>query len=174
MANPIAYFITFTCYGSHLHGAEPASVDRDHNTFGARRVIPDPARLVATEILMKDAPYVLDAAGRQIVLQTIQEVCSHRRWNLIAAHVRTTHVHVVVEAEKPSEGVLHDFKAYATRRLNQHEGRTANRWTRHGSTRYLWKEEDVAGAVDYVMLRQGEPMSVFSKLELLADSNTAP
>jgi hypothetical protein len=27
MANPLAYFITFTCYGSHLHGAEPASVD---------------------------------------------------------------------------------------------------------------------------------------------------
>jgi len=173
MANPLAYFITFTCYGSHLHGAEPASVDRDHNAFGARCVVPDPARLDATETLMKDAPYILDAAGRQTVLETIQEVCSHRGWKLITAHVRTTHVHVIVEAEKPPEAVLHDFKAYASRRLNEHDER-ANRWTRRGSTRYLWKDADVVGAVDYVVVRQGEPMAVFPVLGLRADSKKTP
>src|SRR5437899_1305899 len=121
MANPRAYFITFTCYGAHLHGDESGSVDRYHNVYGARRVEPDPARLDATKKLMDHAPYVLDTSGRQIILQAIQEFCAHREWTLIAAHVRTTHVHVVVEAETQPEAVLHDFKFYATRCLNQRQ-----------------------------------------------------
>jgi len=174
VANPRAYFITFTCYGSHLHGAEFGSVDRNHNVFGARRVEPDPTRCEATEELMEHAPYILDASARQIVLQAIQEVCAHRAWTLIAAHVRTTHVHVVVEADVPPEAVLHDFKAYSTRRLNQHEGPTAKRWTRHGSTLYLWKDDDLAGAVEYVTFRQGEPMAMFPAPDSRSAAKTAP
>src|SRR5580658_6701541 len=30
------YFVTFTCYGAHLHGEETGSVDRNHNVFGNR------------------------------------------------------------------------------------------------------------------------------------------
>ncbi len=105
MANPRAFFITFSCYGSRLHGAESGSVDRYHNVFGARRVVPDPARLDAADKLMEHAPYILDASARQMALQAIQEVCAHRAWTLIALQVRTTHVHVVVEAETQPEAV---------------------------------------------------------------------
>ena len=28
---PLAYFITFTCYGTWLHGNKETAVDRDHN-----------------------------------------------------------------------------------------------------------------------------------------------
>jgi hypothetical protein len=35
------------------------------------------------------------------------------------------------------------------------------RWTRHGSTRYLWKPEQVSAAVQYVVQKQGEAMHVF-------------
>ena len=35
------------------------------------------------------------------------------------------------------------------------------RWTRHGSTRYLWKESNVLTAIRYVLYDQGEPMEVF-------------
>lgn len=30
-AIPLAYFITFSCYGTWLHGGKETSVDRDHN-----------------------------------------------------------------------------------------------------------------------------------------------
>ena len=37
--------------------------------------------------------------------------------------------------------------------------------SRHGSTRYLWTEEQVAEKVRYVVLGQGEPMEVFQAPE---------
>ena len=55
---------------------------------------------------------------------------------------------------------MRDFKAYASRQLNQQEEKS-KRWTRHGSTRYLWKNQEVDNAVNYVIAEQGEPMVVF-------------
>ena len=45
-------------------------------------------------------------------------------------------------------------------RLGLDEG-DQKRWARHGSTRWLWKDEDVRSAIEYVLDRQGEPMAVF-------------
>src|SRR5215468_9340870 len=73
------------------------------------RVEPDPGRLDAMKKLMGHRSHVLDAPGRQIVLRAIQEVCARARM-LIAAHVRTTHVQVVVEAHSLPEAVMHDFQ----------------------------------------------------------------
>ncbi len=58
---------------------------------------------------------------------------------------------------------MNDFKAYASRALNA-AGMDApgrKRWSRHGSTHNLNNEGGVAGAVDYVLRRQGEPMTVY-------------
>ena len=71
---------------------------------------------------MNQAPYEMDSDSRVIVLRTLAEVCSHRGWNLLAAHVRTNHVHVIVEAEVQPEKVMTDFKAYASRALNRLDG----------------------------------------------------
>src|SRR5262249_49940979 len=90
--------------------------------------------------------------------QAIQAVCWSRRWQLIAAHVRTNGVPGVIDADRPPEAVMHDFKTYASRLLNActQEPPETKRWTRHGSTKYLWKDEDVAKAVAYVLGQQGE------------------
>ena len=81
----------------------------------------------------------------------------------MAAYVRTTHVHVVVEAEVRPEKVMNDFKSYASRGLNRlgAVGPDRKRWARHGSTRWLWKDQDVREAIRYVVEEQGEPMAVF-------------
>ena len=42
MDRPLAYLITFSCYGSHLHGSESGSVDRNHNVVGGRYLAPEP------------------------------------------------------------------------------------------------------------------------------------
>jgi hypothetical protein len=44
MSIPLAYFITFTCYGTWLHGDERGSVDDEHNTPGTPVLDPDPER----------------------------------------------------------------------------------------------------------------------------------
>jgi REP element-mobilizing transposase RayT len=157
------YFITFASYGAHLHGDESGSVDRRHNVFGGRLVEADPRRVSAEGQRMLHAPYLLDRESRAVVLKSLQEVCTYRRWNLLAAHVRTNYVHVVVEAEAPPEKIMNDFKAYASRGLNRllPEGPAPIRWARHGSTRWLFQDHDVLDAIRYVVDEQGEAMAVF-------------
>jgi REP element-mobilizing transposase RayT len=162
------YFITFACYGCHLHGDESGSVDRRHNLVGNPLLEPDPKRATSDRERMTQAPYQLDRDTRSTTLEAIREVSAHRGWNLLAAQVRTNHVHAVVEADVTPEKVLNDFKAYASRALNRLGRDTPDRkrWARHGSTRWLRKDEDVQDAVRYVIEEQGEPMAVFVSADL--------
>ena len=77
--------------------------------------------------------------------------------------VRTNHVHAIVEAEVAPERVMNEFKSYASRELNRlhRDGSNRKRWARHGSTRWLWKDQDVQNAIQYVAEPQGEPMALF-------------
>ena len=156
------YFITFSCYGAHLHG-EPGAVDRQHNLPGSRFLDPNPRRESAEREKLDQPPYILDSASRETVLKALQEVALHRSWNLLAAHVRTNHLHAIVEADARPERVMGDFKSYASRALNKlgRDGPDRRRWAHHGSTRWLWKDQDVREAIEYVIEGQGEPMSVF-------------
>jgi REP element-mobilizing transposase RayT len=164
----MAFLITFACYGCHLHGSESGSVDRRHNVPGTPILGADPARAPAESDRMVQSPYHLDQIRRDAVLEAIQEVCAHRGWNLLAAHVRSNHAHTVVEAEAPPERVMRDFKTYASRRLNgmrlDEPGR--KRWARHGSTRWLPKPRHVSAAIHYVLGEQGDAMSVFESHQL--------
>ena len=58
------------------------------------------------------------------------------------------------------ERILDAFKAYSTRALRRAKliGDDQKRWARHGSTIYLWKEQDVAKAIAYVMVSQGDEL----------------
>jgi REP element-mobilizing transposase RayT len=165
--SPVAYFITFSCYGTWLHGRAPGSVDPQHNQFGASLLPTDRTREALARQTMRESPYVLDAERRALVLKTIREVAIHRGWTLIAVHVRSTHVHVIVQAAATPEKVMSDFKAYASRRLKEAFGEPADRkrWTEHGSTRYLWKEEDLPPAIRYVVAEQGQVMEVYQASE---------
>jgi hypothetical protein len=53
---------------------------------------------------------------------------------------------------------MNELKSYASRELNRlgHDGPDRRRWARHGSTRWLWRDEDVRQAVHYVIEEQGE------------------
>lgn len=123
----------------------------------------NPERVAAERQRMNQAPYTLDEIRRATVLKAIQEVCLFRGWRLLAAHVRSTHVHSVVEAEARPEKVMNDFKKKASRSLKRLEGeeRERKRWARHGSARWLWKAQHVAAAIRYVVDEQGAPMAVF-------------
>lgn len=138
-------------------------VDRLQNVPGTPTVDLNSARADVEWGLMDQPPYRLDAVRREAVLGSIQEVCGYRRWRLAACHVRSNHVHLVVEAEDSPELVMRDCKAYSSRRLNRMgvDGVGRKRWARHGSTRWLWRPENVSAAVRYVVDGQGEAMAVF-------------
>ena len=164
---PLAYLITFTCYGTRLHGDKSGSVDRHHNLPGSQFLPVNPARWSAEQKQMKQCPYELDGQRRALVLVAIRNVCIHKGWRLLAAHVRRHHVHVVVAAQVAPEKVLNRFKSYTSRSLNRAGLDEANRsrWTHHGSNRYLWKPQHVRAAIEYVVRGQGEPMAVWETSE---------
>jgi REP element-mobilizing transposase RayT len=147
----------------------PASkaIDRDHNVPGSRLPGPRPKLRQHMDASLKQAPYEMDQGERAIVLQAIGEVCRYKCWRLLAAHVRSNHVHTVVDADVAPEAVMNAFKSYASRALNlhapSHYGRI--RWARHGSTRYLWSPARVAAAVRYVLDKQGELMTCYQAHE---------
>ena len=156
------YLIAFACYGAHLHGEEPGSVDRHHNVPGTRLAEASPERVAMKRQQMHQVPYLLDGDRRPTVLDALREVCLQRGWSLFAAHVRTNHVHAVVEADVRLEKIMHAFKSYASRNLNRLgvDEPDRKRWAPHGSTRWLWKDEDVQKAICYVVSGQGEAMEV--------------
>jgi len=112
---------------------------------------------------MNQDQYVLDNARAKIVLDSIIKTSFHRKWNLLAAHIRSTHVHVVIQALTTPEKIMNDLKSYASRALNNagFEKSDRKRWTRHGSTRYLWKTEALTNIIQYVLHEQGIPMVVY-------------
>jgi REP element-mobilizing transposase RayT len=78
---------------------------------------------------------------------------------MVAANVRTNHVHVIVVAPLlPPHVAMNGFKSHATRALKEaglvRDGQRP--WSRHGSTRFLWTEEDVGVAYQYVVEQQGD------------------
>jgi REP element-mobilizing transposase RayT len=163
MAPPLAYFITYSTYGTWLHGRDGGSVDRRHNIIGTPLLAPDPRMEVRRRHALRQETYSLDEPRREVVLRTLVEVCEHRRWTLHAAHVRTTHVHLVVAAAQPPEKVMADLKAWSSRRLREAYGEEGDRdrCTQHGSTRYLNDAKSLDAAVAYVVDEQGEAMSVY-------------
>jgi REP element-mobilizing transposase RayT len=160
---PLAYLITFTPYGAWLHGRAPGSVDREHNIPGTPFLPQDEQVEHEMRAAMRQEPYLLDQLRRQVALRTIKEVAAHRKWNLWAVHVRSNHVHVVITAPCNPEKVTADLKAWCSRRLREacNESSDRDRWTQHGSTRYLNDEESFHAAVKYVIDDQGEPMEFY-------------
>jgi len=135
----LSYFITFACYGAHLHGDETGSVDRHYNVPGTRLAEANPERVAMKRQQMDQVPHLLDRHRRATVRDALREVCLQRAWSLFAAHARTNQVHAVVEADVQPEKIMHAFKSYASRNLNRRgvDEPDRKRSACHGSTRWL-------------------------------------
>src|SRR5690242_8249973 len=86
MADPLAYFLTWTTYGTWLPGDERGWVERP----GQFRS-PNPGLEAAARSLLKEAPCVLNHEQRRLVEQTIAKHCAIRGWHLHVVNCRTTH-----------------------------------------------------------------------------------
>ena len=161
---PLAYLITFRCYGTWLHGDDRGSVDRSHNQYQAPYIPPNERWRQHNAQALKCEPVSLNAAQRESVETAIRETCSLRNWLVHAINVRTNHVHVVVATgtARP-EHALNAFKANATRQL-RHDGHWRQQytpWADKGSKRYLWNERSIERAIEYVINGQGDKLLEF-------------
>jgi REP element-mobilizing transposase RayT len=156
------YLITWVCYGSWLPGQEGA-VHRTMNRFGAPAGQENEIKERHSVARMAQDQYSLDQLRREVVLDSLHKVCRFRGWTLFAAHVRSSHVHVVATSREKPEVVMTTLKAYASRALNDRglDRPDRLRWVRHGSTRYLWTRASVMAAIHYVVHEQGAAMAVY-------------
>lgn len=157
MSGPLAYFLTWTCHGTWLHGDSRGSVDREHNQRGTPPLAPNAAR-EDFERSLAGGGIRLCPKARAVVEQTIRAHCEHRRWRLRATNARTNHVHVVVACPvsiTPERAML-EFKAWSTRRLRELRivSQEAVVWTTHGSTRWINDDASLQAAIDYVVRLQ--------------------
>jgi REP element-mobilizing transposase RayT len=151
IGEPLAYFLTWTTYGTWLPGDE-----RGWNRKGEPEIQPpNPLFVEMAQSRMKEPAFTLSATPRSLVEETIRRHCEIRGWSLHALNVRTNHVHVVVTAAGyPPETVCEQFKTWCTRRLKEVESTRSRFWTEGGSCRWINLEADLEAAVVYVIEAQ--------------------
>jgi len=144
---PLAFLITFGCYGTWLHGEDRGSIDRRHyHRFGTPDMPANKKIFTQEQEALRTKRMWLNKRQRSVVESAIKEVCDHRKYGLYAVNVRTNHVHVVVAASVKPEHVMNSFKSYATRKLRDVSllDTKLKPWSRHGSTRYLWAQDQLS------------------------------
>ena len=159
---PLGYLITFRTYGSWLHGDRRGSVDRHQNRYGAPLIPPNQNWLHHNQRSLRYEPVKLTRTQRALIKKSIEQTCELRGWRMHITNVRTNHVHSVVTAACGPSRILNALKANATRELRE-AGlwlSSGSPWADRGSKRYLWTEEHLMKAIDYVELDQGDSLPV--------------
>ena len=144
--DPIAFFITWTCYGTWLPGDE-----RGWHHRGTGGVQPaNELFKTAAEAKMRESEFLLSNDDRKVVEATVEEHCKIRGWILHRVNARSNHVHVVVTATGfAPETVRDQLKAWCTRKLKpQHQDRERF-WTEGASCRSINHEDDLEAAIEY-------------------------
>jgi REP element-mobilizing transposase RayT len=155
MSDPLAYFLTWTTYGTWLPGDARGWVKRRGKSEGIVEA-PSAALESHARSLMNDPPVVLDAKMRDVADAAMRQACRESGWNLHALEVRSNHVHIVVTACDASPGkVMGVLKVRGTQGLNALGGERDRWWARNGSKRILDSSASVEAAIRYVM-RQDE------------------
>ena len=129
-----------------------------YDTYGTPDMPVNAKVLIQETQELRQYPLRLNRAQRKLVEAPIRKVCEHGGYTLLAVNVRTNHVHSVASARCKPEHVMDSFKSYATRKLRANGLLSwgVSPWARHGSTRWLRTEAQIARALDYVMNRQGD------------------
>ena len=160
MPPPLAYFLTWTTYGTWLPGDDRGWVDKHHNPSQPVIRPPDRATEMAARSRMAEESARLDGPATAAVSESLRETCRYRGWRLHALSVQSSHVHVVVSAgEARPERVLQALKAYASRALARLPSlsRRQHWWTEGGSKRFLNDQRSFEAAVAYVERQDGAP-----------------
>jgi REP element-mobilizing transposase RayT len=152
VSDPLAYFLTWTTYGSWLPGDERGWVDR-WRRHGEIVDKPEPLLEKHARELLKGPAVTLDQEMRTAAEAAMRGATDEFGWMIHALAVRSNHVHLVVSARDKAPGkVMGLLKRRGTQTLNGLNGNNNIKrwWTEDGSKRLLYTEEAVARAVEYV------------------------
>ncbi|MFN8742406.1 MAG: hypothetical protein ACK5YR_20940 [Pirellula sp.] len=142
---PLAFFLTWTTYGTWLPGDERGWTDARKGKRGY-----EPRLYKHATDMLSEPPFTLSEFHRSIVFETISDHCNVRNWILHSCNPRTNHVHVVVTApSRHPKDVRIQFQSWCTRRLRERGLERKNVWTENGSERYLNTDFELEAAIKY-------------------------
>ena len=143
---PLAYFITWTTYGTWLPGDE-----RSWNRKGTGEIqSPNPALETTARKKMSEPEFMMSDQYRDLVAETIRSHCEIRGWHLHVVNPRTNHVHVVVTATPyDPKTVREQFQAWCTRKLKVLVPGRKHFWTEGGSCRFVNTEDELERVILY-------------------------
>src|SRR5262249_31196789 len=113
---PIAFFLTWSTYGTWLPGDARGWVEYRR---GFR--LPDPILELECAARMTEGACRLAPHQRERVEKQVAETCKYKGWILHAVNCRTNHVHVVLSASAPPKIIREQLKAWCTRRLKEQQ-----------------------------------------------------
>ncbi len=145
---PLAFFITWTVYGTHLQGDERGWRRRRK---GWQEPRPQLAQWRQDRLLHQ--VLLLSPEQRNVVDSECHRHCDHRNWKLWAVNARSNHVHVVVTAVGCSGKTVRDqLKANCTRGLRERWPAFRDRpvWSVGGDWECINTEDDLATVCEYV------------------------
>jgi REP element-mobilizing transposase RayT len=145
---PIAYFITWTVYGTHLQGDQRGWRRWREGIQAPRRSLAKWRRERLKHDVLLSSP-----KQRSAVERTCECHCEHRGWDLWELNARTTHVHTVVTAVECAGNLVRDqLKANATRTLREAWPQFRDRpvWTVGGDWSCINSEDDLIQVCAYV------------------------
>ena len=144
---PVAYFITWTVYGTFLQGDS-----RWWRKRNAGELPPQPLLEQWHRDRLNHEIILLNDEHRHIVKCEIENHCNRRGWKTWVANPRTTHVHAVINTPGYAGATVRDqLKANCTRGIREADGRFVDRpvWTTKGDVQYLHTEDDLELAIMY-------------------------
>ena len=145
---PLAFFITWTVYGTFLQGDERGWRRRRHG-----EQLPQPLLAQWRKDRLRHSVELLTEENRVAVEAEIERLCRYRQWHLWARNARSNHVHIVVTAIGFDGPTVRDqVKANCTRVLRQADKRFDGRpvWTTGGDCESINDEDDLEQVILYV------------------------
>ncbi|MFG0268222.1 MAG: transposase, partial [Rhodopirellula sp. JB055] len=149
---PVAYFITWTVYGTFLQGDARWWRKRDDGEQA-----PQPLLQQWHQERLNHAVVLLSHVHRQVVEREVDIHCERRSWKLWAVSARSNHVHLVVTAPGYAGDKVRDqLKANCTRGIREIDPQFIDRpvWTTKGDVEFVKKEDDLDKVIEYVVLAQ--------------------
>ncbi len=146
--DPIAFFSTWTVYGTHPQGHKCGWRQRRKGDQP-----PQPQLAQWHRERLKHDVILLSPEQRLIVEQECHRHCDHRGWHLWAVSGRSNHVHAVVTAAGYSGKAVRDqLKANCTRELRERWAAFCERpvWTVGGDWKCINSEDGLEAVVEYV------------------------
>ena len=151
MREPLAYHLTWTCYGQWLQGDPRGYVDRQHHAPGEPYPHNNPQYYNASANRMTEPPCWLTDDQRRTVTRAVREAAAHRGWNLLTINAQPDHVHVAIMARGiTGKGVIQALKTWATMCLNRSGGGRTHWWTAGGKVETIFNEQKMAEVIDYI------------------------